>query len=123
LLVALHSFGVAIGMLFLTRWCVSFGGWGEATPLFFARQSGAFHVVVAAGYLIEYARHRTVTLLVTTKAIALVFLVSMTIVDRGPWIVPFSALTDGLMGLGVWVAHRAALEARQPARSGIRSAG
>ena len=43
-------------------------------PLFFPRQAGAFHFVVAAVYLVEYFRYRGVLLLVMTKSIAVVFL-------------------------------------------------
>ena len=46
--------------------------------------------------------------MLTTKAIAVVFLVSMTVVDGGPWMVPFSAAGDGAMGVAVWWGYRAA---------------
>jgi hypothetical protein len=107
-LVALHSLAVAGFLLFATEWGVRFGGWGSASPLFFPRQAGIFHVVAALGYLIEYFRYRGVTFLVTTKAIAVVFLLTMTVIDGGPWTVPLSALADGLMGLAILVVHRKA---------------
>lgn len=109
--VALHSFAVGFFLLFFTRWGVRFGGWGEASPLFFARQAGIFHFVVASGYLLEYFRTRGVQLLLLAKATATVFLVAMLLVDGGPWPLPVSALGDALMGIAVWVVHRKASRA------------
>jgi len=106
--VALHSVAVGLGLLFLTRWGAAFGGWPEVTPLFFARQAGVFHFVVVAGYLLEYHRSRGVTFLLTTKSIAVVFLLAMTALDGGPWLVPASAAVDGVMGAVVWALHRRA---------------
>jgi len=106
--VAFHSFAVGFFLLFFTRWGVRFGGWGEASPLFFARQAGIFHFVVASGYLIEFFSTRGVRLLLLAKATATVFLVAMLLADRGPWALPASALGDALMGLAVWFVHRKA---------------
>jgi len=110
-LVALHSFAVAVFLLFFTEWGVRFGGWSAAEPLFFARQAGVFHVVVAVGYLLEYFRYRGVSLLVTTKTIAVVFLGSMFLVDGGPWAVPLSAAGDAAMAVVVFAVHRLARQA------------
>jgi hypothetical protein len=109
--IALHSYAVGFFLLFFTRWGVRFGGWGEASPLFFARQAGVFHFVVASGYLIEYFRTRGVRLLLLAKATATVFLVAMLLADGGPWALPASALGDALMGLAVWIVHRKAPQA------------
>ena len=40
------------------------------------------------------------------KAIAFVFLTVMTFVEPGAWIVPFSAVVDGLMGAAVFLVRR-----------------
>ena len=114
-LIALHSVGVAVTLLFLTEWGLRIGGWGDVHPLFFARQAGIFHLVVATGYLIEYFRYRGVVLLVTTKGFAVFFLVAMSLVENVPWLVPASAVTDGLMGLAVFIVHsKVAATAREP---------
>jgi hypothetical protein len=105
-LVALHSLAVGLGLLVLTRWGTALGGWPEVTPLFFARQAGVFHFVVVTGYLLEYHRTGGVTFLLATKAIAVVFLLGMTLLDGGPWMVPASAAGDALMGGAVWALHR-----------------
>jgi ABC-type glycerol-3-phosphate transport system permease component len=101
-LIAVHSYAVGFALLFLTEWGSRLGGWEHVTPLFFPRQAGAFHLVVATGYLMEYQRSRGVTLLLTTKAIAVAFLFSTTLLDHVPWVVPLSGVADGLMGLTVW---------------------
>jgi hypothetical protein len=114
LLIAAHSYAVGLALLFATEWGVRFGGWGGATTLFFPRQAGAFHLVLATGYLIEHARHRGVALLLTAKGTAVVFLAAMTALDGGPWVVPLSGLGDGLMALAVWAVHRRAAREELP---------
>jgi hypothetical protein len=104
-LVALHSVAVGISLLAAPGWASHFGGWGTVTPMFFPCQAGIFHLVLAAGYLIEYFLYRGVVFLVTAKAMALVFLTTAAVVGGVPWIVPFSGLTDGLMGLVVLLVH------------------
>jgi hypothetical protein len=120
-LVALHSVAVGAGLLFLTRWGAAFGGWPDVTPLFFARQAGIFHFVAVAGYLLEYHRTGGVTFLLATKSIAVVFLLAMTAVDGGPWMVPVSAAGDALMGAAVWAAHRRVLAERAAGASAARN--
>jgi len=107
-LIAIHSAAVGFGALVATEWGVRFSGFQGASPLFFPRQVGVFHVVVAVAYLIEWFRYRGIAVLVATKAIAVAFLFSMLLIDRLPWVVPVSAAGDGLMGLAVLLAHRGA---------------
>jgi len=110
-LIAIHSYTVGFFLLFLTRWGTAFGGWGDVTPLFFARQAGIFHVVVATGYLYEYFRYRGIGLLLTAKILAVLFLTSMMMVaEPAPWSIPLSAVGDGLMGLVAYLVHRKAQE-------------
>ena len=116
-LIALHSVVVGVFLIMLPPWAVHFGGFGEVSPPFFARQAGAFHLVVAAGYLIEYLRYRGVIILVSAKATATVFLLACTLLGA-PWVVPFSGLADFMMGATVLVVHlKAAADRRQ---SGLR---
>ena len=104
-LIAVHSYVVSFFLLFLTEWGVSFGGWSGVHPLFFARQAGIFHFLIATAYLIEYFRYRGVILLVTAKFTAVVFLLAMMVVESGPWAVGLSAAGDGLMGIIVLFVH------------------
>ena len=107
-LIALHSVAVGVGLLFLTEFGARIGGFGTVSPLFFPRQAGAFHFVAASAYLIEYFRYRGILILLTTKSIAVVFLGVMTVLGGMPWIVPFSGVADGLMGLLAFFVHRVA---------------
>ena len=107
-LVAAHSAVVGLILLGVPRWAAAFGGWGAVETDFFIRQGGAFHLVVASGYYFEYVRHRTVSLLLTAKALATVFLLWSWLIDTtGAWALPLAAVGDGLMGIVVYWVHRA----------------
>jgi hypothetical protein len=112
--IALHSFAVGLVLVFFPAWAASFGGWGDADPLFFIRQGGAFHLVVAAGYVVEYLRHRSVSLMLIAKSLAVVFLGISWAVDPGVWAVPLSAASDGLMAVAIWWIHQRASVAVTP---------
>ncbi len=108
ILVALHT--LIIGLVFLTvpDWAVKFGGWPQnIRPIFFGRQVGIFHVVLACGYLIEYFRYHGIGLIITAKSIALVFLLITPLFHEVPWAVPVCGVVDGAMALVVWLVHRA----------------
>jgi hypothetical protein len=107
-LISLHSYAVGFFLLFVTEWGVAFGGWENVTTLFFPRQAGIFHFVLATGYLIEYFRYRGVVLMIAAKFTAVVFLFGMMAVGDAPWAVPLSAVGDGLMGVVVLWVHRKA---------------
>jgi hypothetical protein len=115
-LIAAHSIGVGILLTFFPAFAVHFAGWTETvTPLFFARQGGVFHFVVAAAYLIEYFSYRGVRILLTAKVIAVVFLCLQIAAGPLPWAVAVSAAADGAMGLSVWlVARRRATRSPRP---------
>lgn len=111
-LVALHSYAVGAFLLFATEWGARFGGFGEVSPPFFARQAGIFHFVLATAYLVEWFRYGGVVILLAGKATAVVFLVAMWALGTEAWSVPFSALGDGLMGLVALVLARRAATPR-----------
>lgn len=106
LLIALHSIIVGIMLMFLAEWAVGFAGWAGAEPIFFIWQAGAFHFVLATGYLVEYFRHRTITLLLIAKSMAFVFLLGGSLLAETPWSVWFSGLADGAMALVAYLVHR-----------------
>ena len=106
-LIALHSVVVGLLLTFATDWGARFSGFPSPVPLFFPRQAGAFHFVVAATYLVEYFRYRGVGLLVMTKSIAVVFLFLTAALDLVPWLVPLSGVGDGLMAIAVVLLRRA----------------
>ena len=103
-MIALHSFLIGLLLLFATRSVLDFAGWTEVSRLFFPRQSGAFHIIVAIGYFWEYRRLRTIRLLLLTKATAVVFLLVLS-PWKEAWSVPFSAVLDGLMLAGMVLVH------------------
>jgi hypothetical protein len=107
LLIAAHSILVGLFLVVVPAWGARIGGFGAVQPLFFPRQAGIFHFVAATAYLLEYFRYRGVLLLVVTKSVAVVFLLTMSTLDSVPWVVPLSGVADGLMGLAVAVARRA----------------
>jgi len=107
-LIALHSAGVFVALTFAPGWSAAFGGWGVASPLFFARQAGAFHLVVAAGYAGEWRFYRGVRLLLWTKLVGAFFLGVAWAAGERAWAVPLSAVADAAMGLLVLFAHHAA---------------
>ena len=106
-LIALHSFVVGLFLVLVPEWGARLGGFGPVSPLFFARQAGAFHFVAATAYLVEYFRYRGVLLLVITKTVAVVFLLTTSALDEVPWVVPLSGVADGVMGLAVVLLRRA----------------
>ncbi len=109
ILIALHSIVVGVMLLFFPEWAVEFAGWSGADPIFFIRQAGVFHFVLAAGYLVEYSRTQTITLLLIAKTTAFVFLIGGSLLADTPWSVWFSGLADGAMALTAYLVHRAVL--------------
>lgn len=105
-LIALHSTIVGAMFLMAPDWTMKFAGWQSISPAFFAYQAGIFHVVLAVAYLLEYHRYRGVSIIITAKSIAFVFLITATIIDPIPWAVWTSGILDGLMALVMWWVHR-----------------
>jgi hypothetical protein len=106
-LISLHSFIVGLMLMFAAEWAVQFAGWHGADPIFFIWQAGAFHFVLATGYIIEYSRSKTIVLLLVAKTIATVFLLGGSLLAETPWSVWFSGLADGAMALTAYLVHRA----------------
>jgi hypothetical protein len=106
-LISLHSFIVGLMLMFAAEWAVQFAGWHGADPIFFIWQAGAFHFVLATGYIIEYSRSKTIVLLLVAKSIAFVFLLGGSLLAETPWSVWFSGFADGAMALTAYLVHRA----------------
>jgi len=106
-LISLHSVIVGLMLLFAADWAVRFAGWAGADPIFFIWQAGAFHFVLATGYLLEYSRSQTVSLLLVAKTFAFVFLLGGSLLTQTPWSVWFSGFADGAMALTAFLVHRA----------------
>ncbi len=111
-LIVLHSFIVGIMLMFFAEWAVGFAGWSDgANPIFFIWQAGAFHFVLAAGYVAEYRRSQSIELLLIAKTTAFVFLVGGSLLADTPWSVWFSGFADGAMALSAFLVHRAVKKA------------
>ncbi|MGD9253490.1 MAG: hypothetical protein PVG92_06115 [Holophagae bacterium] len=106
-LISLHSFIIGVMLMFFADWAVRFAGWPGAEPVFFIWQAGAFHFVLAAGYLVEYHHTGTVRLLVLAKTMAFVFLIGGSLITDTPWSVWFSGVADGAMALVTFLVYRA----------------
>jgi len=106
-LISLHSIIVGLMLLFAADWAVRFAGWAGADPIFFIWQAGAFHFVLATGYLMEYSRSQTISLLLIAKTFAFVFLLGGSLLTQTPWSVWFSGFADGAMALTAFLVHRA----------------
>lgn len=106
ILIALHSFAVGAMLTFAPAWSARFAGWPATGPLFFLRQGGVFHLILAACYLYEQFRYRGVFILVLAKSVAMVFLLTLSFSAAVPWAVPFSGVTDGAMGAAVYLLDR-----------------
>jgi len=106
-LISLHSFIVGLMLLFAAEWAIRFAGWAGADPIFFIWQAGAFHFVLATGYLVEYSRDKTIYLLLIAKTIAFFFLLGGSLLHPTPWSVWFSGFADGAMALTAYLVHRA----------------
>lgn len=107
ILISLHSFIVGLMLMFAAPWAIQFAGWEGADPIFFIWQAGAFHFVLAAGYLVEYRRTKTIQLLLIAKTTAFVFLLGGSLLYPTPWSVWFSGFADGAMALTAFLVHRA----------------
>jgi len=105
-LVALHSLAVGAVLCLFPRFAMAVAGFDAATPAFFPRQAGVFHLVLAFGYLQEHFRRDEVSLLLFAKGSATVFLLALAAASDVPWAVPVSGAADGLMGAVVWAVHR-----------------
>ncbi len=107
-LIALHSVGVGLALLFGIEIAAPLLGFGTVAPRFFAEQGGAFHVVLGTAYWLEYRVYGGVRLILFAKASAFVFLMLVSVLTAVPWIVPLSAVADGAMGVVMALVHRRA---------------
>ena len=108
-LVAAHSVAIGAGLCAVPDFATGFAGFGPVRPVFFARQAGVFHLVLATGYLLD-GRRGSAAFLVAAKSIAFAFLTWSALAGVGSWAVAFSGAADGAMALiGLWLWRRAAL--------------
>ena len=108
--VALHSLAVGLGLILVPPDLMQRFGYGSFQERFFAVQAGVFHFVMVTMYALPAYRLRRweplAELAIIAKFIAFLFLIIYyTFVDT-IWVVLFSGLADGAMGVLIWIALR-----------------
>ncbi len=98
-LVALHSLAVGVALTFFPRWSLALGGFDPAAPVFFVRQGGAFHLVLAVAYLAQHLSTGRLTLVILAKSVGTAFLAAMLLGGGMPWAVTASSAGDALMAV------------------------
>lgn len=102
-LVALHSFVVAIALMFSPSWLMEYFGYSSIGEPFFKVQAGVFHIVMVAAYLFaasEIPQNRVMLVFtVTIKFIATAFLVIYYMLVDSILVILLSGIGDFIMGL------------------------
>ena len=125
--------GLAIGawLALFPETALRAGGF-PAAPAFFVRWAGVLHVVLAAGYALEYMRFRRVALLVIAKAVTAFFLAGAWFGDGLPWLMIAAVFVEATLAAAAAAIHPAASRSRHararlrlvtPAPTEVRPAG
>ncbi|MBU0508294.1 hypothetical protein KKH27_05610 [bacterium] len=111
-LIALHSCGVGILLIFRPAFLMAWAGFSLDVEPFFPVQNGVFHLVLAVGYALAAApslRNRSlVVFTVIVKSMAAIFLFSYYAIFDPRWVILWSGIGDGAMAAAVWISLRAA---------------
>ena len=103
ILVALHSFFVGLGLIFLPLEFLKFWGFEGYQGIFFKIQGGVFHIVMCGAYLpaaINPSRNRILILFaIFAKFTATLFLISYAWFIEMVWMVMASGFIDFLMAV------------------------
>lgn len=105
-LVALHSLCIGVVLTFWPQVALRLGGWDQTTVLFFVRQGGVFHLLMASAYLLEFRRRGRLELMILAKCLATVFLLTTALTGSAPVAVLLSGVADGLMAVGALILNR-----------------
>ena len=109
-LVAIHSFVVGIGLIFLPGSVFQFLGFIQTFDRFFSTQGGVFHIAMFFAYamaaynLIKYKQLIVFSILV--KFIATIFLLSYFIFISNQWLIILSGISDLIMAIITLVLYR-----------------
>ena len=106
---ALHSFGVALGLILLPSEYLYLFGFEGYSGRFFQMQSGVFHIVMATAYLLAAYNIKKSPILINfaiyVKSIATIFLLTVFIFSSG-WMVLFSAIVDGIFAIVLYFLYK-----------------
>ena len=102
-LVALHSFCVGLGLMFMPVSWFDLFGFTEPTVRFFAAQGGIFHIVMSVAYALgayDLIKNKQLIIFsIIAKFIATVFLTSYFFFIESAWMIVLSGVGDFLMGI------------------------
>jgi uncharacterized membrane protein len=103
---AAQSIGLGLLLAAAPQVGVRLLGFRERVPEFFVREAGMFLVVLAAIYVLEYARYRRVLFLVLAKTCAALFLLACVFRSDLPWTVSIAVVVEA--GIASWAVtlHR-----------------
>ena len=87
------------------------GGFPPA-PAFFVRFAGVLHVLLAAGYALEFTRFRRVTLLVIAKGVTAFFLAAAWVGEGLPWLMVAAVFIEAALASAAALVHPAANRSR-----------
>jgi len=108
-LIAIHSFIVGLGLVFMPADILEIFGFTVAEK-FFSAQGGVFHIVVCMVYIggaIDIVNNKLLIYIsIAAKFIATFFLLFYYFVITDIWVVLFSGLGDFLMGLIILLVLR-----------------
>ena len=109
-LVALHSFLIGIGLIFLPSSAFKFLEFDTTFDRFFSAQGGVFHIAMAicyamAGY--DKIKYRQLIIFsIIVKFIAVIFLIIYFLIVSSQWLIIVSAVSDLLMGVIILHLYR-----------------
>ncbi len=102
-----HSVGTGLFLICFPELSAKIATFHLNSDPFFIRQGGVFHIILGFVYFYEHWKYNGITLIVTAKTSALVFLLSTYLFSPCPLFILFMAVFDALIGLAVWALHRA----------------
>jgi hypothetical protein len=109
-LVAIHSFLVGIGLIFLPSSAFEFLGFKSAFDRFFSTQGGVFHIAMSVCYaLAGYDKIKYKQLIIFSiivKFLATIFLFSYYVLISSQWLIILSGVSDLLMGIALFYLFR-----------------
>ena len=108
ILIAIHSFCVGVGLIIRPAELMQLFGFGVCYERFFPTQGGVFHIVMVVAYLMAAynvdENHSLIIFSIIVKIMATVFLFTYFIAVEKIWLVLASGLSDGIMGIAIYVA-------------------
>ncbi len=109
-LVALHSFAVGIGLIFLPPVYLKYFGLNGYKASFFQAQGGVFHFVMCMAYLLtaKYLDKSPgmIHFVIMAKSLAVIFLLTYFVFFESSWMLIASAFGDGIMALIIYFLYK-----------------